>query len=108
MSASAKPAAKKYTTFREFYPFYLTEHSNRTCRRLHFLGSTLSLVCLALFISSGKVWWIAAALLVGYGCAWIGHFVFEKNRPASFKQPLYSFMGDWVMYKDIWTGRIAL
>jgi hypothetical protein len=106
MSAIAKPDAKKYTTFREFYPFYLTEHSNRTCRRLHFVGSTLALVCLASFVVTGNGWWILAGLVAGYGFAWIGHFGFEKNRPASFKQPLYSFMGDWVMYKDIWTGRI--
>jgi hypothetical protein len=106
MSAIAKPEAKKYTTFREFYPFYLSEHSNRTCRRLHFVGSTLALVCFALLAATGNAWWFAAALVVGYGFAWIGHFGFEKNRPASFKQPLYSFMGDWVMYKDIWTGRI--
>jgi hypothetical protein len=106
MSALAKPEVKKYTTFREFYPFYLSEHSNRTCRRLHFLGSTLALVCLVLLVATGNPWWLAAGLVAGYGCAWIGHFGFEKNRPASFKQPLYSFMGDWVMYKDIWTGRI--
>src|SRR5262245_2234471 len=106
MSAIAKPEAKKYTTFREFYPFYLSEHSNRTCRRMHFVGSTLALVCFALLVTTGNAWWFAAALVVGYGFAWIGHFGFEKNRPASFKQPLYSFMGDWVMYKDIWTGRI--
>lgn len=106
MSAIAKPTAKKYTTFREFYPFYLTEHSNRTCRRLHFVGSTLALVCLATFIVTGTGWWLLAGLVAGYGFAWVGHFGFEKNRPASFKQPLYSFMGDWVMYKDIWTGRI--
>jgi hypothetical protein len=106
MSAIAKPEAKKYTTFREFYPFYLSEHSNRTCRRLHFVGSTFVLVCLALLVTTGNAWWFAAALVAGYGFAWIGHFGFEKNRPASFKQPLYSFMGDWVMYKEIWTGRI--
>ena len=106
MSAIAKTTAKKYTTFREFYPFYLSEHSNRICRRLHFLGSTLSLACLAMLVITGSAWWIPAALLAGYGCAWIGHFAFEKNRPASFKQPLYSFMGDWVMYKDLWTGKI--
>lgn len=106
MSAIAKPAAKKYTTFGEFYPFYLTEHSNRICRRLHFLGSTLALACFVLLVVTGNAWWIAGALLAGYGFAWIGHFAFEKNRPASFKQPLYSFMGDWVMYKDIWTRRI--
>ena len=49
---------------------------------------------------------VLGALLCGYGFAWVGHFGFEKNRPASFKRPLYSFMGDWVMYTDIWTGKI--
>lgn len=106
MSSVAKPEARRYTTFREFYPFYLSEHSNRTCRRLHFLGSTLALVCLVLLISTGHPAWLLAGLVAGYGFAWIGHFAFEKNKPASFRQPLFSFMGDWVMYKDILTGRI--
>ena len=98
--------AKAFTTFAEFYPSYLGEHSNRTCRRLHFLGSTLALVCLAMLFVTGKPQYFLYGLLCGYGCAWVGHFVFEKNKPASFKRPLYSFMGDWVMYKDILIGRI--
>ena len=93
-------------SFAEFYPFYLGEHQNRTCRRLHFVGSTLVLVCLALLVATANLWWLLAALFCGYGFAWVGHFGFEKNRPATFKHPLYSLMGDWVMYKDIWTGRI--
>ncbi len=105
-TASATVDPKSFTSFAEFYPFYLREHSNRSCRRLHFVGSTLSLVCLALLLATGSAWWLLAGLLAGYGFAWIGHFGFEKNRPASFKRPLYSFMGDWVMYKDLWTGRI--
>jgi len=106
MSVIAKPAAKKFATFKEFYPFYLSEHNNHTCRRLHFIGSSLALTCFALLIATGNPWWLVAALVAGYGFAWVGHFAFEKNRPASFKQPLFSFMGDWVMYRDIWTGRI--
>jgi hypothetical protein len=93
-------------TFAEFYPFYLGEHRNRTCRRLHFLGSTLSLACLGMMLAGGGWHWLVLALLCGYGCAWIGHFVFEKNRPASFRRPLYSFLGDWAMYRDIWLGRL--
>ncbi len=93
-------------SFAEFYPFYLGEHANRTCRRLHFVGSSLGLVCLAAALYTGTLAFILLGLLFGYAFAWIGHFGFEKNRPASFKRPLYSFMGDWVMYKDIWTGRI--
>lgn len=103
---SSVPATRRYGRFADFYPFYLSEHSNRTCRRLHFVGSTLALLCLALALVTRNPWWLAAALVSGYGFAWVGHFAFEKNKPASFKQPLYSFMGDWVMYRDIWTGRI--
>jgi hypothetical protein len=95
-------------SFAEFYPFYLREHSDSRCRRMHFLGSSLALVCLALLVVTGKPWWLLAGLVAGYGCAWIGHFGFEKNRPASFKRPLYSFMGDWVMYRDMWIGRVKL
>lgn len=96
-----------HRSFAEFYPFYLSEHNNRTCRRLHFLGSTLALISLTLLVITGEIQYLLLALLSGYGCAWIGHFVFEKNKPASFKRPLYSFMGDWVMYKDIWIGKIS-
>jgi hypothetical protein len=99
---------RAFTSFAQFYPFYLTEHSNVTCRRLHFAGSTLSLACLAMLVVTRNPWWLLAGLLCGYGFAWIGHFGFEKNKPASFKRPLYSFMGDWVMYKDIWTGKVKI
>lgn len=98
---------RQFKTFAEFYPFYLQEHSNRTCRRLHFAGSTLALLCLFALFISGEPHFLLAAILCGYGFAWSGHFLFEKNKPASFKRPLYSFMGDWVMYKDLWTGRIS-
>jgi hypothetical protein len=111
MNTQTLPAAvdpKSFRSFAEFYPFYLGEHQNRTCRRLHFLGSTLALLCLALALATVAWGWLIVGLLCGYGCAWIGHFVFEKNKPASFSRPLYSFMGDWVMYRDIWTGRIPL
>ena len=98
--------ASKFKTFAEFYPFYLKEHKNQTCRRLHFVGSSLVLVCLFIALVLGRPIFFAYAALSGYGLAWIGHFAFEKNKPASFKRPLFSFMGDWVMYKDIWTGKI--
>jgi len=97
---------KPFASFREFYPFYLGEHADRTCRRLHFAGSTLALVCLALAVVRAGPWWLLAGLFCGYGFAWIGHFFFEKNRPATFKHPFYSFTGDWMMYVDILRGRI--
>jgi len=104
-AAPARDPAQMHS-FAEFYPFYLSEHNNRTCRRLHFVGSSLGLVCLGTALATGNAWWVLVGLLCGYAFAWVGHFGFEKNKPASFKRPLYSFMGDWVMYKDIWTGRI--
>ena len=97
---------KRYATFREFYPFYLSEHTNRTNRRLHFVGTSISLALIVTAIVTGRLWLLLAALIVGYGFAWVGHFKFEKNRPATFKYPFYSFAGDWVMWKDIITHRI--
>ena len=100
--------AKAFTSFATFYPFYLSEHSNRTCRRLHFVGSSLGLVCLALAIVLRQPWWVALGLLLGYALGWVGHFGFEHNKPASFQRPLYSFMGDWKMYAQMCSGRIPL
>lgn len=97
---------RTFTSFAEFYPFYLKEHSNRTCRRLHFLGSSLALMFLATALFTANGWWLLVGLVCGYGFAWLGHFGFEHNRPASFKRPLYSFLGDWGMYRDIWAGKI--
>lgn len=99
--------SRGYASFRDFYPFYLGEHRNRTCRRLHFFGSSLVLLTLVYALFTGFLWTLLLMPLFGYGFAWIGHFFFEKNRPATFTHPLYSFMGDWVMYRDILTGRIA-
>ena len=99
---------QRFTTFREFYPFYLSEHRDRNCRRMHFAGSSFALVFVVTAILTRDAWWLLAALLCGYGFAWVGHFVFEKNRPASFKQPFYSFVGDWVMYANVWTGKVRL
>lgn len=95
-----------FGSFREFYPFYLGEHADRSCRRLHFIGSCLALVCLTLVVVTGSAWWILVGLLAGYGCAWIGHYAFEKNQPATFRYPFYSFAGDWVMFVDMLRGRI--
>ena len=97
---------KGYRSFRDFYPFYLSEHANRTCRRLHFVGTSLGLLCLVSAIATGNPWWLLAGSVAGYLFAWIGHFFFEKNRPATFTYPLYSFMGDWVMWRDLLARKI--
>jgi hypothetical protein len=103
---SADVQHKRFDSFAEFYPFYLEEHSHPACRRLHYLGSLLVLALLA-YVLATRTWVLLWALpVVGYSFAWVGHFAFEKNRPATFKHPLYSFMGDWVMLKDMLAGRI--
>ncbi|MEI7444611.1 MAG: DUF962 domain-containing protein [Burkholderiales bacterium] len=99
-------ATPRFASFAEFYPFYLGEHANRTCRRLHFVGSSLGLACLAMLVVTGHPAWLLAGLVAGYACAWIGHYVFEKNRPATFRYPLWSFVGDWRMFGEMLTGRI--
>ena len=99
--------SERYTNFRDFYPFYLGEHRNPTCRRLHFIGSSLVLLTLVGVLATGRWWGFWLMPLFGYGFAWVGHYFFEKNRPATFIHPLYSLMGDWVMYRDILIGRIG-
>jgi hypothetical protein len=107
MNSSARPVSHgRYARFADFYPFYLSEHSNRTCRRLHFVGTTLVLLALALAVVDRNAWWLLAAPVAGYGFAWVGHFVFEKNRPATFSYPLYSLAADFVLFRDMLIGRI--
>ena len=98
---------RRFSSFAEFYPFYLSEHSDPTCRRLHFAGSAAVLLSLASALLTRS--WILLLLVpvVGYGFAWVGHFFFEHNRPATFTYPLWSFIGDWVMFKDMLLGRIT-
>jgi hypothetical protein len=96
----------RFSSFAQFYPYYLHEHRNRTCRRLHFFGSWCVLGCLFMAFWQQQWGWGVAALVCGYGLAWVGHFFFEKNRPATFSHPLYSLAGDWVMFADILRGRL--
>ncbi|GAA3586460.1 DUF962 domain-containing protein [Marinobacter xestospongiae] len=97
---------RRFNSFSEFYPFYLEEHRHPTCRRLHYLGSLLVLAVAAYALVSGRFALLWLLPVIGYGFAWVGHFKFEKNRPATFKHPLYSLLGDWVMLKDMLVGRI--
>ncbi len=99
--------AKTYHTFEEFYPFYLSEHSNRTSRRLHFIGTSIAAVLLVAALLSGNFWLLLLALVQGYAFAWVGHFFFEHNKPATFQYPRLSFMGDWRLWWDILNGKIA-
>lgn len=97
---------KQYKTWKDFYPFYLKEHSHPVNRGLHFIGTSIALGCLLGFITTGKWWILIYALVSGYFFAWIGHFFIEKNRPATFTYPLYSFLSDWVMYAAMLLGKL--
>jgi hypothetical protein len=101
-----RAAHERFTSFRDFYPYYLSEHRNRTCRRLHFVGTFLVLCVAATALITLNAWLLLLAPVVGYGFAWVGHFVFEKNKPATFSHPFYSFAADFVLFRDILTGRI--
>lgn len=98
--------SKELKTFEEFWPHYLGEHLNPTNRALHFMGTTLvyGLLGLALFLSPR---FVLLAPVVGYGFAWVGHFLVEKNRPATFTYPLWSLRGDFRMHARMLTGRLA-
>lgn len=95
--------AERYRTFAEFYPFYITEHVNVVSRRLHVIGTTL--VVASLIAAAVLMDWrfLAAAPVIGYGFAWVGHFFFEKNRPATFKYPGFSLMGDFRLWWEVVT-----
>ncbi|MFW8591570.1 Mpo1-like protein [Glaciecola sp. 2405UD65-10] len=101
-------STQKYTSFREFYPYYLSEHENTTCRLLHFIGSSLIIALIAFVLITNQYVYLWFIPLLGYGFAWVGHFFFEHNKPATFQYPLYSLMGDWVMFKDILVGNIKI
>ena len=97
----------KFQTFGDFYPYYLSEHQNSICRLLHVIGSSLVLIEVVALLWFMPVWtWWLLLPFTGYGFAWVGHFFFEKNRPATFTYPAYSLMGDWVMFVDILRGRV--
>ncbi|MGH8127917.1 MAG: Mpo1-like protein [Gammaproteobacteria bacterium] len=105
MSDSSKGPVQ-FASFKAFYPFYLGEHSRRATRRLHLIGSSCVIGLIVAAIVT-HIWWLFALTLVaGYGFAWVAHFFVEKNRPATFRHPLYSFMGDWVMFAQALSGRI--
>jgi len=99
-------ARRRFASFREFYPYYLAEHRDRRCRRLHVIGSTLVLAAALAAAVTLNPWWLLLMPVCGYGCAWAGHYFFEHNRPATFSHPWYSLMGDWVMYASALSGRL--
>lgn len=83
----------------EFWEFYVREHTHPLNRALHFVGTSSAVFLLVFFILRGVWFYFPICLVIGYGFAWIGHFFIEKNKPASFQYPLWSFISD---YKMMW------
>ena len=98
----------RFESFQAFYPYYLSEHRNGACRLLHFIVTTGVLGAFVFALVTGQLALILACPVIGYGSAWVGHFIFEKNRPATFQYPLWSLRGDFVMYADILFGEVPL
>ncbi|MFT5764644.1 MAG: hypothetical protein ACI8X3_002075 [Saprospiraceae bacterium] len=98
---------KQYQTLKEFYPYYLTEHSNYTSRALHFIGTGLFIGLVIYAAIAGPLWLLAIAPVCAYGFAWVGHFGFEKNKPASLRYPLLSLASDFIMFYHILTFQIS-
>jgi hypothetical protein len=102
----SRMSTQRFASFHDFYPYYLREHSSRASRRLHVIGTALAIVLLivALVTRTWNLLWVVP--LAGYLFAWVGHFVFEKNRPATFRHPIYSLRGDFTMLRDVLTGKL--
>jgi hypothetical protein len=97
----------RFSNFTEFWPFYVREHSRPGCRLLHFIGSSAGIVCLAATVLTGNLLFIPLGFIIGYAFAWMGHFLIEHNKPATFKYPLWSLIADWKMWFLILTGRMT-
>jgi hypothetical protein len=99
-------ATQRYKSFSEFWPFYVSEHSRPGTRLLHLIGTSIGIFVMIYFIATSRWWLFPLGLIPGYGGAWIGHFLIEKNKPATFQYPLWSFMGDYKMIAMMITGKM--
>lgn len=96
---------REFNNLNNFYPFYLSQHTNSACKLLHLIGLILSLIVLSVVVVTNSWIYLPSLLLIAYGCAWVGHFFFEKNKPATFKYPLWSLLCDFKMAKDLLMGK---
>jgi hypothetical protein len=103
---AADPKDSGFRSFAEFYPFYLSEHRNPVSRVLHYIGTWCAVLCLFAVLFTGDLRWLFGALLGGYFFAWLGHFRFEHNRPATFRFPFYSLAGDFRMWWELNLGKL--
>ena len=106
MQAGSNPTDARIRAYREFWPYYLREHSRPGTRNLHFFGTGLALLLLLAFVATGNWWYLPAAVVSGYFFAWIGHFAVERNRPATFRYPFWSLASDRRMFFLWLAGRL--
>ena len=98
--------ARRFSSFEEFWPFYISQHMRKATRAFHFAGTTAGLACLAALLLTGRPWWLAAGLLLSYGAAWTSHAFIERNAPATFTYPVLSFRADFRLYRLMLLGRM--
>ena len=97
----------RYTTFTDFWPFYVSQHRDARNRAMHFIGTTIANVSILLIVLTFDLVFIPIGLVGSYGFAWAGHFFFEKNKPATFTYPLLSVFGDYHMYWLMLQGKMS-
>ena len=93
-------------SYREFWPFYVSQHLKPATRLLHFIGTSAAILCIIAAIVWQEWWLLLLGPVVSYGPAWIAHVFVERNKPATFTYPLWSLIGDFHMYALMWTGRM--
>ncbi|WP_420144809.1 Mpo1-like protein [Sphingobium sp.] len=97
---------KKLTRFCDFWPYYLQEHARPGTRALHYVGTSIVVALIAIMPFAGRAWMAVALPVAGYGFAWAAHGLIERNRPATFRYPLWSLRADFLMWYRFLTGRI--
>ena len=101
-----EPKERAFNSLAEFYPFYISEHRHPVSRALHYTGTWFAIGCLVGLAMTANLWWLLGAGVSGYSFAWVGHFLFERNTPATFRHPFYSLASDFRMWWELSLGKL--